>query len=107
MEYTVGRDIVPRDIAGVYFLVDIHEKDYYVKQKMFTTNQCGYEMFKIMKSLPQPFTSDLVFEKFTALLCDYSPEMDAQIHSDIQSFVNDLLCASYVKEVEEDGYAND
>lgn len=107
MGYIINCDIIPRNIAGVYFLVDIHEKDYYVKQEMFTTNQCGYEIFRIMKSLPQPFTLPVVFEKFTALLSNYSPEMDEQIHSDIQNFVGELICAKYVREVTECGYAND
>lgn len=99
MEYTVNGDIIPRNIAGVYFLVDIHEKDYYVKQEMFTTNQCGYEIFRIMKSLPQPFTLPLVFEKFTKILSNYSSEMDNQIYSDIQNFIDELLRVNYAREV--------
>ena len=96
--YKVKGDVIPRDIAGIYFLVDISEKDYYSKKEIFSTNQTGYEQFKIMQDL-NVFTIDDLVSRFIMCLTDYTDELYAPILSDTTAFIRDLITAGYVEEL--------
>lgn len=97
MLYHVKEDVIPRDIAGVYFLVDITEKDYYSKKEIFSTNETGYELFKIMKRL-SVFSVVDVLQEFVKLLNDYNDNMYDMILEDTEKFIADLVSASYLEE---------
>lgn len=97
MLYHVNEAIIPRDIAGVFFLVDITEKDYYSKKKIYSTNEIGYEQFRIMKQL-SVFSVRSVLQEFIKLLNDYNDGMYAMILKDAEVFIADLVAAGYLEE---------
>lgn len=100
MLYKVKQDIIPRDIASVYFLVDIHDKTYYDVRRIYSTNQCGYEIFKIMNSIDTLFSVDEVFSQFISLLNNYQDSMHDTILADITTFIQELVSIGYVIGVE-------
>ena len=97
MKYIAKNEIVPRNIAGVYFLVDISERDYYIKKKIFSTNETGYTQFLIMKELGS-FSIEDILCRFITLLTDYEESMYGQIYKDTKAFVMSLIAAGYLKE---------
>lgn len=99
MQYQIAKEIVPRDIAQRYFLVDVTSKDYYDRKKIYATNQCGYELFRIMISINGPFAVADLFHKFVEKLTDYEEPMKETIEADIQMFLNELLAIEYIRKV--------
>jgi len=95
MVYRIRRELVPRNIAGRYFIVDTTEKDYYDTKQIFTVNQSGYEMFKIMDSL-NIFSENDLFTRFVLLFNDITPEIHSAIKSDISFFLQQLIEKHYV-----------
>lgn len=106
MAFIANQGVIPRNIAGIYFLVDIHERDYYAKKQIFSTNQCGYELFRIMRALNHPFTVEELLEQFLLLLTEDARNERDQIKSDVLQFIDELKGVGYIREVLEDGSAN-
>ena len=100
MLYKVKQDIIPRDIASVYFLVDIHDKTYYDARRIYSTNQCGYEIFKIMNNFDTLFSIDEIFSRFISLLNNYQDSMHDIVLADITTFIQELVSIGYVIGVE-------
>lgn len=96
MLYTVNANIVPRDIGGKYFLVDICAKDYYTTKRIYSVNQVGYTLFTIMKSFHTPFSVSDVLSAFIPKLKDHVPKMDSVIFEDIQTYICDLCSCGYI-----------
>lgn len=96
MLYTVNANIVPRDIGGKYFLVDICAKDYYTTKRIYSVNQVGYMLFSIMKSFHTPFSVSDVLSAFIPKLNDYVPEMNSVIIEDVQIYIYDLCSCGYI-----------
>ncbi len=97
MLYRAKDEVIPRDIAGIYFLVDITEKDYYSKKEIYSTNEIGYEQFKIMKMLSVFSVPDML-QEFIKLLNDYNDNMYDMILKDAERFVANLITAGYLEE---------
>lgn len=96
MLYRIKEGIIPRNIAGIYFLVDITEKDYYFKKEIFSTNNIGYIQFNIMKEL-SIFSLYDILQHFIKLLDDYKENMYDQIFKDTESFIANLLSVGYLE----------
>lgn len=99
MRYRNTEGIIPRDIASIYFLVDIHDKTYYDAKRIYSTNQCGYEIFRIISSFEGPCTIDELFRVFITKVNDYQESMKTMVMEDISNFVKDLVLIGYISEV--------
>ena len=97
MLYRAKDEIIPRDIAGIYFLVDITEKSYYAKKEIYSTNEIGYEQFRIMKRLSVFSVRDML-QEFIMLLNNYNDDMYNAILKDAEVFVADLVAAGFLEE---------
>lgn len=101
MKYIVREGIIPRDIAGVYFLIDIHDKSYYDSKKIYTTNQIGYELCSIMMKKTDGFIITDIVDELKRLLINYSDDLYNQIISDVNKFVKELSRIGYILEIKE------
>ena len=98
MKYKVIKGIVPRNIDGIYFLINIYDKKCFVEGNLFTTNEMGYELFNLMKA-QDIFTIDEITCKLIRNLIDFKEEMYCMILSDVKDFVQKLNDIGYIEEV--------
>lgn len=101
MQYAIKKEIIPRNIAKRYFLVDITAKDYYDQKRIYSTNECGYTLFIIMKSLSAPFSVPTLTSELIKQISDYRDDLYPVIASDIASFLKELTDIGYIEEVSE------
>lgn len=96
--YSIKEGIVLRDVGGVVFLIDIHEKYYYDYKNMFSVNDIGKVIIKFALN-NKVFTIEAVVSYLKSIIKDYHPEMYSLIYSDCQKFINELLDLGYVEEI--------
>ena len=87
-----------RDIAGIYFLVDIEEKRYYKDKVIPSFNDTGKELIKIMYKL-QRFDEIEVYKEFILLINYVDFELEEIIKNDISEFIKELIDKGYLEEV--------
>lgn len=88
--------IVPRDIGGIYFLIDIHDNTYSGTEEIFSANRMGYIMACIMKRL-DTFSIDDIFAELIKVINNYNSNMDVMIKSDIANYIKELIKLGYVE----------
>lgn len=93
--YQVREGIILRDIAGIYFLIDIHKKNCYDLQKIDTVNEIGKEVFGIIMN-QKNITLDEIIDKLTAKIINYTPDMREKISNDISKFVEQMVDKGYI-----------
>ena len=93
--YTIREGIVARNIGGVYFLVDIHNKDYYNNKSLDRINQTGYEIVRIIQNR-KLCNIVAIMSDFLELLIDYNQSLKDCIEKDIRSFIQELENKGYV-----------
>lgn len=96
--YSIKEGIVLRDVGGVIFLIDIHEKYYYDYKNLFSVNDIGKVIIKFALN-NKVFTIEAVVSYLKSIIKDYHPEMYSLIYSDCQKFINELLDLGYVEEI--------
>lgn len=96
--YSIKEGIVLRDVGGVVFLIDIHEKYYYDYKNLFSVNDIGKVIIKFALN-NKVFTIEAVVSYLKSIIKDYHPEMYSLIYSDCQKFINELLDLGYVEEI--------
>ena len=93
--YSIREGIVARNIGGVFFLVDIHNKDYYNNKTLDRINRTGYEIVKIIQNRKLCNTVAIMSD-FLELLKEYDQSLKRCIEKDIQSFIQQLENKGYV-----------
>lgn len=96
--YSLKEGLVLRDVGGIVFLIDIHEKYYYNYKKLFSVNDIGKVIIKFaLKN--NVFTIEAVVSYLKSIIKDYHPVMYSLMYSDCQKFINELLDLGYVEEI--------
>lgn len=93
--YAVREGIIARNIGGVYFLVDIHNKDYYNNKSLDRINQTGYEIVRIIQNR-KLCNIVAIMSDFLGLLKQYDKSSKSCIEKDICSFIQQLVNKGYI-----------
>ena len=96
--YKLYKEIVSRNIGGLYFLIDIKDKYCYDFKKIYSVNQIGNALFNIMRKL-ELFNIAMVAEELKKQLSDYHSSLDEQIDTDVKDFIQRLIDVGYIGEV--------
>lgn len=96
--YSLTNGVVCRNIGGVYFIVDIHEKKYYDIKNLLKTNQIGSVILEYMKGNRVCSIWGIISYVKSKLL-NYNVEMEQMIYDDCMEFVNNLVKQGYICEV--------
>ena len=96
--YQLKKGIVLRNIGGVYFLIDIHAKDYYESKRLFALNEIGKEIVGFLM-LNRVCTVGGIVSHIKSQIVNYMPEMNDSIYEDCNAFVTYLLKNGFLVEV--------
>ena len=95
--YSMREGLVLRDIGGISFLVDIHEKHYYDLKNLFSVNETGKIIIKyIMEN--GVCTLEAVVSNLRSVIKNYCAEMYPVIYEDCQMFIEQLRMYGYLQE---------
>lgn len=94
--FSMKAGLVVRNVGGVYFLIDIHEKDYYNLKILYRLNEIGQEIVKYGISRGV-FTIDSLVCNLKRRIVAYQPEMYGQIYTDCKEFISELQKMGYVE----------
>ena len=97
-KYYVLRDgIILRDIAGIYFLVDINDKHCYDLKKIYRVNETGKCIVEYLRN--HICTLNGIVSYIRSVIINYEPEMYDTIYNDCETFIQYLINKGYIKEV--------
>lgn len=99
--FKVREKLITRDIAGIFFIIDIADKYCYDVKKIYSVNNIGKVLFDIMLD-NQIFNSEIITNQLIGILTNYSIEQYGKIKSDVEKFINQLVNVGYILEVEND-----
>lgn len=97
MYYSLNRGLVLRNIGGVTFLIDIHEKNYYDSKSIFSVNQTGKAIIEYFKN-NNIGTVEGAVSYLKSLLIDYTSDLYPILFADCTAFILTLLDKGYLKE---------
>ena len=84
--YKIRKGIIFRNIDNIYFLIDIHNKNYF-----------SGESFYIIKE-NENINFDGLLSKFIKFIGEYTKEIYEKIILDVSAFVNNLIKIGYLLE---------
>lgn len=96
--YAVKDGLVLRDIGGILFLIDIHEKHYYDLKQLFSVNETGQIILKYMME-NGVCNLDGIVSYLRSLIKNYDAKQYPVIYSDCKKFVESLQTNGYLQEV--------
>lgn len=96
--YTLNKNIRVRDIGGVNFIVDIHEKAYYDKKDLYRINETGKLIIQYMNDNTIS-NIDGVVSYIKSKINNYEIDMNDIIYADCKEFIELLLKEGYIYEV--------
>lgn len=96
--YSLREGLVLREIGGIYFLIDIHEKNYYDTENLLFINEIGKAIISYL-SINGVSSLNGIVSFVKSLLIDYTPEMYTTIYSDCTEYMKQLCSNGYVMEV--------
>ncbi len=96
--FSMKDGLVVRNIGGVYFLIDIHEKDYYNLKILYRLNEIGREIVQFGVS-QGVFTTDSLVCNLKRKIVGYRPEMYGEIYEDCREFMEELQKMGYAERV--------
>lgn len=96
--YRVNHAFIPRDIDGIYFLVDITRKDYYDVREIKTLNQTMYLLCMLMHKL-DVFCADELTDQFKLLFLIHGKDQEVQIEQDVQNCIVSLCEIGFIEEI--------
>lgn len=96
--YSLREGLVLRNIGGINFLIDIHEKHYYDLKNLFSVNETGQAIIQYFEKHGVS-TIDGVVSHLRSLIINYTEDLYPIIYSDCKAFVEQLLLNEYLLEV--------
>ena len=96
--YALNEGIVLRDIGGISFLIDIHEKHYYDLKNMFSVNEMGQVIVKYLMA-NGVCTLEGIVSYLRSLIKNYNAELYPIIYSDCKTFIEYLQVNGVLQEV--------
>ena len=89
MFYQFNNDYVLRDIAGIYFAVNIADKDVYRSKKIYSVNLTAFALLNIAKNKTS-FSVQELLDEFVLLLKGDDIDRNV-IYADLTSFCEDSV----------------
>jgi hypothetical protein len=81
--------LVCRDIAGVYFILDIYDKHFYRDKQVNCVNQIAYTMISLMIE-KKTFTEDDILDEMLKIIAPSEGVTPERVKSDIVSLIGQL-----------------
>lgn len=95
MNFTIRDGLVCRNIAGIYFVIDIYDKHFYRNKEVNNLNQIAYELLMIMNE-QKTFTAESVTDALILKLDPNENIPQEQIIMDVQDFIKFLMEKKWV-----------
>ena len=95
MEYTISEGLVCRDVAGVYFVIDIHDKHFYRNKEVNNVNEIAYALICIMNE-QKKFTVASVTDALMLKLNPNEAIAREMILTDVQEFIDFLMKKGWI-----------
>lgn len=96
--YALKVGLVLRNIGGVSFLVDIHEKHYYDLKELFSVNETGKAIIEYLFA-NEVCTLDGIVSYLKSIILNYTEELYPVIYTDCEIFLKSLKTNGYLQEV--------
>ena len=96
--FSIREGLVLRDLGGISFLIDIHEKQYYDLKELFSVNETGQVIIKYLM-INGVCTLDGIVSHLRSLIKNYNNELYPAIYSDCKMFIELLQSYGYLMEV--------
>ena len=96
--YSMREGLVLRDIGGISFLIDTHEKHYYDLKELLSVNETGQAIIKYLM-IAGVSTLGGIVSYIRSLIKDNDKELYSVIYSDCETFVDLLQTNGYLLEV--------
>lgn len=99
MKYAIREGLVCRDIAGIYFLIDIRDRHFYKNKQVNCLNPTAYLMLSSMNERQVFSVDDILVDVIAALdpSCDVPRE---RIASDIEKLLEAAIAKGWVNYAE-------
>ena len=97
MNYKLREGLVRRDIAGLYFIIDVHDKHFYRNKQVICVNEIAYAIIGNMQS-SETFSVESLRNGLLPLLSDQSSVSPDRIDADVLSFITLLKEKGWVLE---------
>ena len=98
VEYKFNNEYVLRNIAEIYFAVNITDKGLYKNKKMYTLNKMGFCLLKIAQNLCRFTETILADEILKILIVQVDKKM---VYADVSAFCKDVYTKGILKKYEE------
>ncbi len=95
--YKIRKGIIFRNIDNIYFLIDIHNKNYFSGESFYNINKTGAIIWNIIKE-NENINFDGLLSKFIKFIGEYTKEIYEKIILDVSAFVNNLIKIGYLLE---------
>lgn len=96
--FSMREGLILRDIGGISFLIDTHEKQYYDLKELFSVNETGRVIIKYLME-NEVCTLDGIVSQLRSLIKNYNAELYPIIYSDCKIFIELLQSYGYLMEV--------
>lgn len=96
--FSMREGLILRDIGGISFLIDTHEKQYYDLKELFSVNETGRVIIKYLME-NEVCTLDGIVSQLRSLIKNYNAELYPVIYSDCKIFIELLQSYGYLMEV--------
>ena len=93
-KYRIKEGLVTRDIKGVYFVIDIHDRHFYRNKKVSAVNAMAYTIINYANDLKEFDEEDLAKHIYTNLKEPKIPY--EKIVNDMKTFINSLIEKGWV-----------
>ncbi|MBQ7559832.1 MAG: PqqD family protein [Synergistaceae bacterium] len=99
MIYEVKEGLVLRNIAGIYFVIDIHDKYFYRNRNIDRLNEIAYAILSSIVGRKQFTVEDITIELETKLDPNTKVKHE-EILSDVNNFVKELINKEWIHKCE-------
>lgn len=96
--YSLREGLILRDIGGISFIIDIHEKSYYDLKKLLSVNETGQIIFTYL-TLNGVCNLDGIVSYLKTFIKNYSADLYPIIYADCKAFIEHLQSSGYLEEV--------
>ena len=95
MAYAVREGLVTRDIKGVYFVIDIHDRHFYRNKQVTCVNRIAYEVMNVINEM-DTFDLETVADKLLPLFNEETRPSRETLIEDVKAFIDVLLQRGWV-----------
>ena len=98
MNYSVKEGLVLREIKGIYFVIDIHDKHFYRNKQVCCVNRIAYEIMKIVNDL-KVFRIDDITRRLMPLFNKETRPTEEVLKKDVGDYILSLVKKGWAQNV--------